>query len=164
MHLAHVGVAVFVAGVAVVSGYEAEQDVKMAPGDTVRISDTEFRFTGVRQEEGPNYTALKGEMEIWNGDRIERRLYPEKRFYRSSAMPMTEAAIHSGLFRDLYVSLGEPIDRDNIAGEWALRVYVKPLVNWIWGGTILMALGALLAALDRRYRLQRKTRQEKAHV
>lgn len=164
MHLAHIGVAVFVAGVAVVGGYEAEKDVKMAPGDTVQVSGYEFRFTGVRKEEGPNYTALKGEMEIWNGNVIERRLYPEKRFYRSSAMPMTEAAIASGLFRDLYVSLGEPIDRENIAGEWALRVYVKPLVNWIWGGTILMALGALLAALDKRYRLRRQNRQEYAHV
>ncbi|MDR2165385.1 MAG: heme lyase CcmF/NrfE family subunit [Zoogloeaceae bacterium] len=152
MHTAHVGVAVFALGVAVVGGHATEKDVKMAPGDIVRVGDHEFRFTGVREEQGANYVALKGEMEIWRGNAIARRLYPEKRFYRSSTMPMTEAAIDSGLFRDLYVSLGEPIDRDHPEGEWAVRVHYKPLVGWIWGGCVLMAFGGLLAALDKRYR------------
>ena len=79
---------------------------------------------------------------------------PEKRSYVSSSMPMTEAAIDAGFLRDVYVSLGEPIDRDKPEGEWAVRVYYKPFVDWIWGGCILMALGGLLAMLDRRYRVK----------
>ncbi|MDR3353151.1 MAG: heme lyase CcmF/NrfE family subunit [Zoogloeaceae bacterium] len=152
MHLAHLGVAVFVAGVAIVGGYAEEKDVKMAPGDTVTLAGHSFRFLGVREVEGPNYTALRGDMEVRQGARLLRHLYPEKRFYRSSAMPMTEAAIDAGFWRDLYVSLGEPIDRANPAGEWAVRVYEKPLIGWIWAGCLLMAAGGFLAALDRRYR------------
>ena len=80
---------------------------------------------------------------------------PEKRAYHSSSMPMTEAAIDAGLLRDVYVSLGEAIDKQKPEGEWAVRVYYKPFVDWIWGGCVFMAFGGLLAALDRRYRLKR---------
>jgi cytochrome c-type biogenesis protein CcmF len=83
-----------------------------------------------------------------------RTMAPEKRTYRSSAMPMTEAAIDAGFLRDVYVSLGEPIERDKPEGAWAVRVYYKPFVDWIWGGCVLMALGGLLAMLDRRYRVK----------
>jgi cytochrome c-type biogenesis protein CcmF len=93
-------------------------------------------------------------------DRFQRRLYPEKRFYNSSAMPMTEAAIDAGILRDVYVSLGEPIDRAHPEAEWAVRVYYKPLVDWIWGGCFLMALGGLIAMLDRRYRTNRRNTQK----
>jgi cytochrome c-type biogenesis protein CcmF len=153
MHLAHLGVAVFVAGVTVVGGYAMEKDVRMTPGDVARLAGYEFRFGGVREEKGPNYSALKGEMEVWQNGALLRRLYPEKRFYDASAMPMTETAIDANFFRDLYVSLGEPMDRARIDADWAVRLYVKPLVDWIWGGCFLMALGGLLAAADRRYRL-----------
>jgi cytochrome c-type biogenesis protein CcmF len=156
MHLAHLGVAVFVAGVTIVSAYEEEKDVKMAPGDTVEVAGHTFRFLGIRQIEGPNYLAWQGEMELSGNGRVLRRLYPEKRFYRTSSMPMTEAAIDAGFLRDVYVSLGEPIDRARPEGEWAVRVYYKPLVDWIWGGSFIMALGGLLAMLDRRYRPRRK--------
>ncbi|MDR0736403.1 MAG: heme lyase CcmF/NrfE family subunit [Zoogloeaceae bacterium] len=156
MHLAHIGVAVFVAGVTVVGAYEAEKNVKMAPGDTVGIDGFRFRFLGVQSVEGPNYQALRGEMELLENDRLPRRLFPEKRFYRHSAMPMTEAAIDAGLWRDAYVALGDPLDRERPGGEWVVRVYVKPLVNWIWGGAFLMALGGLLALFDRRYRNRRR--------
>src|SRR5574343_552994 len=83
-----------------------------------------------------------------------RKMNPEKRNYHSSAMPMTEASIDAGFLRDVYVSLGEPIDRDPPEGEWAGRVYYKPFVDWIWGGCILMALGGIAAMLDRRYRVK----------
>ncbi|MDR1849232.1 MAG: heme lyase CcmF/NrfE family subunit [Zoogloeaceae bacterium] len=156
MHIAHIGVAVFVAGVAVVGGYEAEKDVKMLPGDTAHIAGHTFRFLGMNQVDGPNYIAWQGEMELSESGEATQRLYPEKRFYQSSAMPMTEAAIVSGFLRDVYVSLGEPIDRAQPDKEWVVRIYYKPLVNWIWGGTYLMALGGLLAILDRRYRIRRK--------
>ncbi|MDR3157907.1 MAG: heme lyase CcmF/NrfE family subunit [Zoogloeaceae bacterium] len=160
MHLAHVGLAVFVAGVSIVGAYEAEKSVKMAPGDTVGIHAYRFRFLGVQSVEGPNYQALRGEMELSENGRAPRRLFPEKRFYHHSAMPMTEAAIDAGLWRDAYVALGEPLDRERPDGEWVVRVYVKPLVDWIWGGAFLMALGGLLALLDRRYRSRRAATQE----
>ncbi|TXG87300.1 MAG: heme lyase CcmF/NrfE family subunit [Rhodocyclaceae bacterium] len=154
MHTAHVGVAVFVVGVTMVSTYQEEKDVKMAPGDTVAVAGFEFRFNGVRQVNGPNYTALAGDFDLAREGKPLRKMYPEKRTYQSSAMPMTEAAIDAGLFRDLYVSLGEPIDRLKPEGEWAVRVYHKPFVDWIWGGCVLMAIGGLIAILDRRYRVK----------
>jgi cytochrome c-type biogenesis protein CcmF len=154
MHTAHVGVAVFVVGVTMVSTYQEEKDVKMAPGDTVAVAGFEFRFNGVRQVNGPNYTALAGDFDLAREGKPLRKMHPEKRTYQSSAMPMTEAAIDAGLFRDLYVSLGEPIDRLKPEGEWAVRVYHKPFVDWIWGGCVLMAIGGLIAILDRRYRVK----------
>ncbi len=153
MHLAHVGVAVFVVGVALVNGYQTEKDVKMAPGDTVSVGGYSFRFNGVNAQRGPNYQALVGDVDLLRDGRVLRQLKPEKRNYFASSMPMTEAAIDSGLLRDVYVSLGEPIDRARPDGEWAVRVYHKPFVGWIWGGCLIMALGGLLAASDRRYRL-----------
>ena len=80
-------------------------------------------------------------------------MHPEKRVYNAQGMPMTEAAIDSGIFGDLYVSLGRPGRRH---GAWAVRVYRKPFVTWIWGGCILMALGGFLALSDRRYRTRRE--------
>ena len=153
MHLAHVGIAVFVVGVALVNGYQTEKDVKMAPGDTVSVGGYSFRFNGVNAQRGPNYQAPVGDVDLLRDGRVLRQLKPEKRNYFASSMPMTEAAIDSGLLRDVYVSLGEPIDRARPDGEWAVRVYHKPFVGWIWGGCLIMALGGLLAASDRRYRL-----------
>ncbi|MBL0167931.1 MAG: heme lyase CcmF/NrfE family subunit [Propionivibrio sp.] len=152
MHTAHVGIAVFVVGVAMVSGYQAEKDVKMEVGDSVSVGGYTFRFNGVRQEKGPNYVALVGDIDLLKGDRTIRKMNPEKRNYLSSSMPMTEAAIDTGFLRDVYVSLGEPIDKARPDAAWAVRVYHKPFVDWIWGGCVLMALGGLLAMSDRRYR------------
>ncbi|MCX8145724.1 MAG: heme lyase CcmF/NrfE family subunit [Azovibrio sp.] len=152
MHLAHLGVAIFVVGITMVGGYEEEKDVKMGPGDTVSVAGYTFRFLGVQQVQGPNYIAMRGEVELLANGQRQRLLHPEKRNYFSSAMPMTEAAIDTSLLRDVYVSLGEPIDRERPEGEWAVRVYYKPFVVWIWGGCIVMALGGLIAMLDRRYR------------
>ncbi|MDQ5878952.1 MAG: cytochrome c-type biosis protein CcmF, partial [Pseudomonadota bacterium] len=154
MHTAHVGVAVFVVGVTMVQSYQEEKDVKMAPGETVSVAGYEFRFNGVREVKGPNYVALAGDFDLSKNGRQVRKMFPEKRTYASSGMPMTEAAIDAGLFRDLYVSLGEPIDRLKPEGEWAVRVYHKPFVDWIWGGCVLMALGGLIAIADRRYRIK----------
>ena len=152
MHTAHVGIAVFVVGVAMVNGYQAEKDVKMEVGDSVSVGSYTFRFNGVRQEKGPNYVALVGDIDLLKGDRTIRKMNPEKRNYLSSTMPMTEAAIDTGFLRDVYVSLGEPIDKTRPDAAWAVRVYHKPFVDWIWGGCVLMALGGLLAMSDRRYR------------
>ena len=153
MHLAHLGVAAFVVGVTLVSAYEAEKDVKMEVGDTVAVGGYTFRFNGVREENGPNYTAQVGDVELSRDGKVLHTMNPEKRRYVSSAMPMTEAAIDTSPVRDVYVSLGEPIDKDRPDAAWAVRVYHKPFVGWIWGGCLIMALGGFLAASDRRYRL-----------
>jgi len=150
MQIAHFGLAAFVVGVAMVSTYEEERDVRMSPGETVTVGGHTFKFLGVQQVPGPNYTAARGSFELAQDGRTPKMMYPEKRNYDSSTMPMTEAAIDTSLTRDVYVSLGEPLEGE----AWAVRVYFKPFVDWIWGGCLLMALGGLVAASDRRYRLK----------
>ena len=95
-----------------------------------------------------------GDIELSKDGKLLRTLHPEKRNYFSSAMPMTEAAIDTGIARDVYVSLGEPVGIEDGSGAWSVRVHHKPFVDWIWGGCLLMALGGLVAASDRRYRIQ----------
>ncbi|TMG72934.1 MAG: heme lyase CcmF/NrfE family subunit, partial [Betaproteobacteria bacterium] len=156
MLLAHFGVAVFVVGVTLVKGYETEKDVRMEPGDTVEAGGYTFRFDGVRNVQGPNYIAGRGQIVVTMDGRPVTTLYPEKRLYTVQNMPMTEAAISPGLTRDLYVSLGDSVG----ATGWIVRVYHKPFVDWIWGGCLIIALGGALAASDRRYRLAAKRPQE----
>ena len=154
MHLAHIGIAVFVVGVTMVSSFQEEKDVKMAPGDSVDVAGYHFTFNGVRAVEGPNYVAAQGDFDLVGQRQVPAQDESGKAQLPLVAMPMTEAAIDAGFLRDVYVSLGEPIDRDKPEGEWAVRVYYKPFVDWIWGGCVLMALGGLLAMLDRRYRVK----------
>jgi len=149
MNVAHLGVGVFIMGVTMVQTYEVEKDMRMDVGDTVTMGGYTFRFDGVTEVEGPNYTANRGQVFITRDGEMEAVLFPEKRSYFVQTMPMTEAAIDTGLFRDLYVSLGEPVG----GGAWSVRVYYKPFVDWIWGGCLIMALGGLLAITDKRYRL-----------
>jgi cytochrome c-type biogenesis protein CcmF len=154
MHVAHIGIAVSVVGVTMVTGYETEKDVRMAMGDTVAVGGYTFRLTGIREVAGPNYRADRGDVELIKDGTVVKMLHPEKRTYFSSTMPMTEAAIDSGVSRDVYVSLGERLE-DGPNPAWAVRVYHKPFINWIWGGSLLMALGGTMATLDRRYRKKR---------
>jgi cytochrome c-type biogenesis protein CcmF len=154
MQFAHIGIGIFILGVTMVKGYETERDVRMNVGDTVKAGGYEFTFDGVREQPGPNYVASQGRITITKDGAAVTQLYPEKRQYNSSGMPMTEASIQVGLLRDLYVSLGEPIPESN--GAWAVRVYIKPFVDWIWVGCILMGLGGVLAISDRRYRIHAK--------
>ena len=156
MLLAHLGVAVFITGVTLVKGYETEKDVRMQLGDTVEIGGYAFQLDGLSQAPGPNYEATRGTVTVSKGGKKVRTMFPEKRFYLVQQMPMTEAAIDTGLTRDLYVSLGEPVD----GGAWVVRIYHKPFVDWIWGGALLMALGGILAIADKRYRLARKAERE----
>jgi cytochrome c-type biogenesis protein CcmF len=157
MHIAHIGIAVCVVGITLVKGYETEKDVRMVIGDTVSVGGYTFRLLGIRGEPGPNYTAVVGDVELSQNGRILRTLHPEKRTYFSSSMPMTQAAIDTTLTRDVYVSLGEPLEGGD-KPAWAMRVYHKPFVSWIWGGCLLMALGGLIAMLDRRYRKKQAAR------
>ncbi|MGI9133583.1 MAG: cytochrome c-type biogenesis CcmF C-terminal domain-containing protein, partial [Rhodoferax sp.] len=147
------GIAVFIFGITMVGGFQEEQDVRMAPEDTVMVGGYQFRLLEVKDVMGPNYKASQGAFEVTRpGAAGSQILRPEKRNYFSSTMPMTEAAIDAGFTRDVYVSLGEPLDNN----AWAVRVYFKPFVDWIWGGCLLMALGGLMAMSDRRYRLRVK--------
>ena len=159
MQVAHFGIAVFIVGITMVTGYQSEQDVRMGRGDTLTAGGYEFKFNGVTNVTGPNYQAARAEIIVSKNGVEKERMYPEKRNYTASGNVMTETAIDTGLFRDLYVSLGEPV----AAGAWSVRVYYKPFVDWIWGGAVLMALGGGLALSDRRYAVAaRKEREAKA--
>ena len=149
-NIAHFGMAVLVVGVTGVNSYEVERDVRMHVNDVVTIAPYSFQLKSLGEVTGPNYKAVRADVEVKRGNEVIEILQPEKRRYFSSAMPMTEAGIDSGFMRDLYVSLGEPLD--DARTEWSMRVYYKPFVPWLWGGILLMVLGGLLAALDRRYR------------
>ena len=149
-HTAHLGMAVLVIGITGVKCYEVERDVRMQIGDVVTIAPYAFRLNSLDEVRGPNYKAVRADVQVLRDDKIIEILQPEKRRYFSSAMAMTEAGIDSGFMRDLYVSLGEPLD--DARTEWSMRVYYKPFVPWLWGGVLLMVLGGVLAALDRRYR------------
>ena len=158
MQLAHFGVAVFIVGVTIVNGYQTERDLRMDVGQTVELGRYAFKFGGAAQVTGPNYTGARGAVEVTRNGRPVTTLYPEKRIYTVQKNPMTEAAIDTGLFGDIYVSLGQPIE-PNGNGAWSVRIYQKPFVTWIWGGCVLMALGGALALSDRRYRLRAQREQ-----
>jgi cytochrome c-type biogenesis protein CcmF len=157
MLLAHVGVAVFIVGVTLVKGYEVERDVKMEPGDTSEVAGYQYKFMGVTAVPGPNYTADRGQIEVTRDGSAVTTLYPEKRRYAASGQVMTEASIDWGFTRDLYVSLGEPIASERGVDAWAVRIYHKPFVNWIWLGCLIMAIGGMFAVVDKRYRASKKS-------
>ena len=149
MTVAHFGVGVFILGVTLTGAYSIERDLRMDLGTKVTLAGYTFTFEGVDQVPGPNYTANQGTVNVSRDGKTLVTLHPQKRTYRVQTMPMTEAAIDAGLFRDVYVSLGEPVD----SGAWSVRVYYKPFIRWIWFGALLMALGGVFAASDRRYRV-----------
>lgn len=152
MLLGHLGFAVLVIGVAMTKTFSVEKDVRMKIGDTVQLNEYSFVLSDVYALKGPNYLGQAAELEVYDEGVKITHLHAEKRFYPVTRATMTEAAVDAALTRDLYVALGEELP----GPSWALRVYVKPYVRWIWAGGILMALGALLALFDRRYR-QRST-------
>ncbi|MEM1432428.1 MAG: heme lyase CcmF/NrfE family subunit [Pseudomonadota bacterium] len=155
MALAHLGFAACLIGAGLTSQLSIERDLRFEPGMTQAVGDYQFRFEGTDAVTGPNYLADRGSFLVSDAEGRElTRLRPEKRRYLARNSIMTEAAIDAGVFRDLYVSLGEPLDPD--AGVWAVRVQVKPFVRWIWGGALLMAIGGVLAILDVRYRRLRR--------
>ena len=152
MQVAHLGIAVFTIGVTMVGTYQEEKDVRMLAGESVSVGGYDIQLQSVSPVPGPNYNAMQGTFLLTRNGELEATMYPEKRSYFSSTMPMTEAAIDASLTRDIYVSLGEELDDK----AWAVRVYYKPFVDWIWGGCVLMALGGLLAMSDKRYRMKLK--------
>jgi cytochrome c-type biogenesis protein CcmF len=156
MHLAHLGVAAFVAGITVVTSYQTEKDVRMNIGETVNAGGYEFRLENLSQLRGPNYDAVRADIQVTKNGAFVTMLNPEKRAFTAAQNVTTETAIDRSIFRDLYVSLGDQAE----GGGWTVRVYHKPLVNWIWLGALLMAIGGGIAVTDKRYALQAEKERE----
>lgn len=152
MVIAHLGIAVFTLGVTIVKGFESEIAVKMFPGDVAHLAGYDFTFDGVKNSQGPNYESSLGQVHVTKNGVLRTILEPEKRLYTVTNMPMSEAGISPHFIHDLYVSLGEPLED----GAWSIRIYYKPMVEWVWGGCLMMAFGGLLALSDRRYRLKKR--------
>ena len=159
MSVAHFGVGVFVLGVTIVSAFTVEADRSLRIGDRETVGGYEFELRGLRNTEGPNYRAIEGEIDIFKEGDFIGQLRPQKRTYLVQQSPMTEAGIDAGWNRDLFVALGDPLGE----GAWSVRIQYKPLIRFIWLGAFIMALGGLIAASDRRYRLSsRETAKEKS--
>ncbi|OIR04649.1 cytochrome c-type biogenesis protein CcmF [mine drainage metagenome] len=156
MVIAHLGIAIFTLGVTVVKGFESEIAVRMLPGDVAHLAGYDFTFEGVQDSQGPNYTASRGLLRVTKNGVERTVLAPEKRLYTVQNMPMTEAGISPHIIHDLYASLGEPLSD----GAWSVRIYHKPMVEWIWAGCAMMAFGGLLALSDRRYRMKKRREKE----
>ncbi len=153
MHLAHFGLACCLLGAGLTTVYSVEADRRVEAGDVEQHGGYRFVFQGVDQVRGPNYRSDRASVAVYRNERLVTTLYPEKRRYLASNQVMTEAGIDGGLFRDLYVSLGEPL----AGGAWSIRLHVKPFVRWLWLGALLMAGGGAIAMLDKRYRTVRAT-------
>jgi cytochrome c-type biogenesis protein CcmF len=148
MVTAHIGMGVFIIGVTMTNVYSVEKDIRLSPGESHSIGNYQFNFRGIQSITGPNYEAVQGNFDVSQNQTKVTRLSPQKRTYLVQKNPMTEAAIDAGFTRDLYIAMGEPLGNQ----AWAVRIYYKPFIRWIWLGALLMALGGLLGASDRRYR------------
>jgi len=135
--------------------YDQSKELRMVPGDSAQVAAYRFALVDINQHPGPNYLAYRGEVQVYRQNQLVTVLFPEKRTYNAGGQVMTEAAIDASLTRDIYVSLGEPLP----GGAWAVSLQVKPFVRCIWLGGLLLALGGLLAAGDRRYRRSRTKTQ-----
>ncbi len=151
MQIGHLGLVVTVVGVALTSHYSIERDVRLALGQTVQVGAYSYHLSELNKKQGPNYTSTRATIEVLDNGQVLQVMHPEKRTYTVRMMPMSEVALSPGLVRDLYVALGEPLDDSS----WAVRIYDKPFVRWLWLGALIMALGGLLAILDPRYRSAR---------
>ncbi|WP_069469845.1 heme lyase CcmF/NrfE family subunit [Candidatus Marithrix sp. Canyon 246] len=151
MTVAHIGMAVFIVGVTVSNTFSVEKDVRMEPYKPLELAGYHFAFEGITPYNGPNYKADQANIKVFKDDELIAELQPQKRLYSVQKMPMTEAAIDWGFTRDIYVALGEPLGND---GAWSIRIYYKPFIRWIWFGGLLMVLGGLLSATDKRYRIK----------
>ena len=153
MTLAHFGLAIFMVGISLTDATSTEKHLRMAPGDAFELAGYTFTFEEMRLVQGPNFVADEGAFTVTRDGQPVAELLPQKRRYLREGQVMTEAAIDPGLTRDIYVSLGEPLGDD---GAWAVRLYHKPFVRWIWLGALFMTFGGFVAAGDKRYRARRK--------
>lgn len=157
MQIAHIGVLVTALGVAGVSALSLEKDVAMTVGDSTHVQGYDFYLQEFELIQGSNYDATRASIQVKKDGKLITTLYPQKRNYVVSMMPMTEVGLRASLFNELYVALGEPIIKDGKMDNntWAVRVHVKPMVRWLWLGSIVMALGGVVAMLDKRYRMKK---------
>jgi cytochrome c-type biogenesis protein CcmF len=162
MLAAHFGIGVFIAGVTLVKGYETAGDGRLDIGQSITAGGYTFRFDGTKAVDGPNYRALRAKIVVSRDGRVVSVMHPEKRFFPVQKSTMTEAAVDRGVFRDLYVALGDAAG--DSATAWTVRVQIKPFVDWIWAGCLMMAFGGVLAASDRRYRLAVRAKRAAASV
>jgi len=150
MQLAHLGMAVGIAGIAVVANYSSERDVRMDVNSYAELAGYTFTFRGTTEHDGPNYRAARGTLEVSRDGKPVATLHPEKRLYNASGMGMTEASVHPNIFRDIYVAMGEQLDDE---GSCTVRLFHKPFINWLWFGALFMVVGGFMAASDKRYRI-----------
>ncbi len=155
MTLAHVGMAVCAVGIVGASLFDSQRDLRMAPGQSLELGSYRFEYERPSHREGSNWVSDKAIVNVYRGDKLITIMRPEKRLYTVQNQLMTEAAIHPGFTRDLFVALGERLDGD----AWAMRIHIKPFVRWIWSGGLLMMFGGLLSASDKRYRLRARQRR-----
>jgi len=151
MAIAHAALGLFVVSLAVVETYTRERDVAMAVGESATVGEYEYRFLSIRPIEGPNYDGVRGEIAVFQDGEQIATLHPEKRQYWVQRSVMTEAGIDMKWNKDVFAALGEELG----AGRWSVRAQVRPLVNYVWLAAMLMAIGGIVAALDRRYRTAR---------
>lgn len=148
MQIAHLGFATILLGASLTSIYSVEKSVLLQAGEQMDLGDYHFEFGGTVPVTGPNFIADRATFRVFEDGEFMREMYPEKRLYTQSGSPSTEMAIDAGFWRDLFITLGEPRE----SGAWSMTIYIKPFVRWVWLGAILMALGAVVAVLDKRYR------------
>lgn len=160
MHIAHIGVGVFILGAAWATGYGSEKHYSVAPNETIVMAGYGLTFKHLEVVQGPNYQSLMGHFLVTKKDKPVAWLYPEKRKYVSSELPMTEASIYHTPLEDVYVSMGEMLGDSFETSPWLVRFYYRPLMAWVWYGVILMALGALLSLTDGRYRSKLRNKRQ----
>lgn len=146
MRLAHAGFAIFIAGILLGAFYNQEREVRLHPGQATTIGGYQFFFNDITALQQANYRDIQANFEVIKGAKHIAFLYPEKRIYTVSQSVTTQVAIHAGLFHDLYIALGEPLDRH----DWSIRLYYKPFIHLIWLGAILMMLGGIFAMMNTR--------------
>jgi cytochrome c-type biogenesis protein CcmF len=151
MSVAHFGVAVFLFGMSMAEHKDVEKDILLKPGQTTSVGGFDFTFNGVKQVAIENYIAQQGSIQVSQGGKNLVELHPQKRAYPKQQQPMTEADIYPGFTKDIYVSLGEQI---NDQGDWAVRIYIKPFIRWMWFGGLMMMAGAVISLFSKRSKRQ----------
>jgi cytochrome c-type biogenesis protein CcmF len=142
MIVAHLGVGLLILGITGSSVWQIEKISKMKISDEIKISNYKIKFEKIDEVKGPNYLALRGNFIIYDKKKnIISRLNPENRYYPITNSFTSEASIHTNLFRDLYIVLGE----GDLKKGWVVKIYYNPLVMWIWLGALTIFIGGIIS-------------------